>query len=74
MYILDDSGKILFEGTRRDCKHYIRKNNLRNFKLTENYVEKVIVVDEADEYEGDEDNDNHLAKAATKEGYFNRVF
>jgi len=70
MYVLDASGKKLFAGPRRDCKKFIRANNLNKFKITENYVEKVIVTSKPEV----EEEDNHLAKAETPEGFFNKVF
>lgn len=74
MYVLDDSGKNLFEGTRRECKHFVRKENLRNVRLSEAYVEKVMLVDETQKLDDDTSEDNYLAQAETKEGYFNKVF
>jgi hypothetical protein len=70
MYVLDASGKKLFAGQRRDCKKFVRDNKLNAFKLTENYVEKVVITKPTVEPE----EENELAKAETPEGYFNKVF
>lgn len=70
MYVLDASGKKLFAGVRRDCKKFIRSNNLNKFTLTENYVEKVVVAKPAPVKE----EDNYLAEEETPEGFFNKVF
>lgn len=70
MYVLDASGKKLFAGVRRDCKKFIRSNNLNKFTLTENYVEKVVVAKPAP----DLSSDNYLAEEETPEGFFNKVF
>jgi hypothetical protein len=63
-------GEILFTGSKHDCNQYIRTNRVQRYKIesTMDVPEKVMLVD------ADEDNENFLAKAATKEGFFNRVF
>jgi len=63
-------GEILFTGSKHDCNTYIRKNRVQRYKIesTMDIPEKVMLID------ADEDNPNFLAKAATKEGFFNRVF
>lgn len=74
MYVLDESGNKLFDGTRQDCKMFIRKNKVGRYRLTEKFVEKVALVAPTEEFEAEPDNDNNLAKPATKEGFFNRIF
>jgi len=69
MYVLDTTGKKLFVGTRAACKTFIKNSGIRKkIKLTERFIEKIVV------FEEESNNDNNLAKPATKEGFFNRIF
>ncbi|MEE9580586.1 MAG: hypothetical protein V3V74_04640 [Nitrosomonadaceae bacterium] len=63
-------GEILFTGSKHNCNQYIRTNRVQRYKIEScmDIPEKVMLID------ADEDNPNFLAKAATKEGFFNRVF
>ena len=72
MYVLDKSGSRLFAGTRNDCKNYIKRTKVKDYKLTEKFVEKVII--EEKQFNAIPNHANHLAKPATKEGWFNRLF
>ena len=74
MYVLDESGNKLFDGSRHDCKQFIRKNKVGRYKLTEKYVEKVVLEAPVEEFDEEPDNDNNLAKPGNKEGFFNRIF
>ena len=68
MYVLDRSGEKLFEGTRHECKQFIRKNKLSRASLSEYYSEKVVSTpetftelnevseDELDNYDEEEDD------------------
>lgn len=66
--IYDLSGEKLFTGTKHECKEYIRHNKINRYKMKETFREKVA------QFVAEPKNTNHLAKEATKEGYFNRVF
>ena len=68
MYLLDLNGEVLFTGTRHEAKMFLRKNRINRYRLVERLVEKVA------EFKADDETDNNLAKPATKEGFFNRVF
>lgn len=68
--VFDLNNKKLFAGTRHDCKHFIRKNNVKRFRVKECFEEKVVVIEPTVEPE----KVNPLSEPETKEGFFNRVF
>jgi len=65
--ILSTDGRNLFTGSKSDVKNFIKLKRLQrgSYTLQENYVEKVIIP---------APDGNFLAKAETKEGFFNRIF
>jgi hypothetical protein len=68
MHVVSNDGRILFSGSRRDCKQFIRKNNVKQYKLKEHFSEKVVVIPEVEE------KSNPLSEPETVEGFFNKVF
>ena len=67
MHVVSNTGKILFSGSRHDCKQFVRKNNVKQYKLKERFAEKVIVVEEPVIEEVEE-------KVKEPEAFFNQVF
>lgn len=52
IFVLGAQGEKLFEGSRRDAKHFIRKNAIKRYRLVETFDEKVVqlpVVDDDDD-------------------------
>lgn len=43
MHVVSNDGRLLFSGSRHDCKQFIRKNNVKQYKLKEQFIEKIIV-------------------------------
>lgn len=52
IFVLGAQGEKLFEGSRHDAKHFIRKNAIKRYRLVETFDEKVVqlpVVDDDDD-------------------------
>lgn len=69
MHVVSNDGRLLFSGSRHDCKQFIRKNNVKQYKLKERFAEKVIVSAPVVETIV-----NPLSEPDTPEGFFNKIF
>lgn len=54
IFVLDQSGNKLFEGSRHDAKHFIKRRALTRFKMVERFEEKAVV--EPEKFEETEEN------------------
>ena len=41
MHVISNDGRKLFSGSRHDCKQFIRKNNIKQYKFKEHFAEVV---------------------------------
>jgi hypothetical protein len=68
MYVISNDGRLLFSGSRHDCKQFVRKNNVKQFKFKEHFSEKVVVAEPEVIVEKEEE------VVDTPETFFSRVF
>ena len=66
--IYDPADRLLFSGTKQEVKKFLREKKIKRYHIRERFTEKIAL------FTADENNENHLAKPATAEGDFNRVF
>ena len=71
MHVISNDGRILFTGTKHACKQFIRKSNVKQYKLKTNFTEKVAVVETQPKAKPEP---SPLSEPETPEGFFNRVF
>lgn len=45
LHLINSAGKKLLTGSRRELKEYIKKHELKSYTITENYTEKVVILD-----------------------------
>lgn len=69
MHVVSNDGRLLFSGSRHDCKQFIRKNNVKQYKLKERFVEKVVVTQPTAQLSPTLDNDS-----LEPERFFNKIF
>ena len=67
LYVLNNSGDKLFEGSRQQCKEFLKTCNVKT-KIVGRYFEKVIAPIE------EKIKEAPMLDETTKEGFFNRVF
>ena len=44
MHVISNNGQLLFSGSRHECKQFIRKNNVKQYKFKERFTEKIAPV------------------------------
>jgi hypothetical protein len=45
LYVLNLDGEKLFEGSRHDCKQFIRRNRTNRYRITSKFIEKAVKKD-----------------------------
>lgn len=81
VYVLNGAGDKLFEGTRTQCKQFIRKNRLSKAAISEKFVEKKTAFPATEEVVEDnvapapaEEIKSSSDDEETKLSLFNRLF